>query len=156
MRNHWTWLLVLLFASATHAQEFKWVDKDGKTRYGDFPPAGVKATPLKAPASGSAAVAPDAAPKDAKKGPLTAAEKEQDYRNRQKEATKAKEKSAQDAQAQAAKKDSCERTQEYLRTLEGGQRVARTDAKGERYFLDENQVAQEVAKARQAAQEACK
>jgi transcriptional regulator with AAA-type ATPase domain len=42
-----------------------------------------------------------------------------------------------------------------LRTLESGQRIARTDAKGERSFLDEAQVAQEAAKARQAVQQWC-
>jgi hypothetical protein len=31
-----------------------------------------------------------------------------------------------------------------------------TDAKGERYFMDENQLAAESAKARQVMQESCK
>jgi len=156
MKKPWIFLLALALAGAAHAQQFKWVDKDGKTRYGDNPPAGVKATALGAPASGAAPAAPAAGAKDAKKGPLTPAEREQDYRNRQREAKKASEKADQEMQAQAAKKDDCERATEYLRTLESGQRIARTDASGERYFLDENQIAQETVKARRSAQQACK
>jgi hypothetical protein len=156
MSKPWIFLLALAFAGAAHAQQFKWIDKDGKTRYGDNPPAGVKATALGAPASGAAPASPAAAAKDAKKGPLTTAEREQDFRNRQREAKKASEKSDEERLAQAARKDDCERAREYVRTLESGQRIARTDASGERYFLDENQVAQEIVKARQSAQQTCK
>jgi hypothetical protein len=39
--------------------------------------------------------------------------------------------------------------------MESGQRIARTDARGERYFLEDAQVAQEAAKARQAVQQWC-
>ena len=41
-----------------------------------------------------------------------------------------------------------------MRTLETG-RVARTDAQGERYFLDDDQLAQEIAKARQDVRDWC-
>src|SRR5476649_153967 len=56
------------------AQAYRWVDKDGKVRYGDIPPPGVKATPMKAPpgpaspAPGAGTASTDAAAKDAKKG----------------------------------------------------------------------------------------
>src|SRR3954468_14571313 len=58
----------LLFAAATlaAAQAYKWVDKDGKVRYGDVPPPGVKATPMRRP-SGPAAPAPEASVDPAKK-----------------------------------------------------------------------------------------
>jgi len=39
--------------------------------------------------------------------------------------------------------------------LEAG-RVARYDSKGERYFLDDSQIASETVKARQDAREWCK
>jgi hypothetical protein len=54
------------------------------------------------------------------------------------------------------KRENCARAQDALRTLETGQRVARTDTKGERYFLDDAQTAQETARARQSVQEWCK
>ena len=155
MRKLPIFLLTLVFAGAVHAQMYKWVDRDGKLRYGDTPPPGVKATPLKTTQSGPSGPAAPAS-KDAKKGPMTPAEQERDYRKRQQEANKAGEKSDQQSQAQAAKKDGCEQTKEYLRTLESGQRIARTNPSGERYYLDENQVAREIAKAQQSVQQACK
>ena len=66
-----------LACGLAQAQAYRWVDKDGKVRYGDFPPPGIKGTPMKAPAGGAAPPPPeagkDAASKDAKKGPLTPA-----------------------------------------------------------------------------------
>ena len=160
MKNPWIFLFALAFAGAAHAQ-YRWVDKDGKVRYGDSPPAGVKATRLGAPASGSAPAAP-AAPaadakdaKDAKKGPMTAAEKEQDYRKRQADAKKAEEKSAKESDDLAKKTENCTHAKEYKVTLDTG-RVARTNAAGERYYMDESQIAQEQVKAQQAIQQYCK
>ena len=157
MRKTWVLLVVLAFAGAAHAQNFRWVDKDGKTRYGDTPPPGVRAAKLGAPASGSASVAPVAASKDAKdakKDPLTPAETEQGFRKRQEASRKDQEKSEQERQAQVEKAENCARTREQQRALESG-RVARTDAAGERYYLDENQIAQEQAKTQRAIQQVC-
>lgn len=162
MRKILLFLAIIGFAAAAHAQLYKWLDKDGKTRYGDAPPAGVKATALGAPASGSgpaaavpAAAAPGAAPKDAKKGPLTPAEQAQEYRKRQEEEKKAGAKAESERQALAAKAEDCARAREYLRTLESGQRIVRTNAAGERYFMDESQTAQELAKSQQSIQQTC-
>ncbi len=72
----------LAFAAGAAAQAYRWVDKDGKVRYGDTPPPGVKASPLKLPQGGGAnVVSPpdDAAGKAAKKGPLTPAEQDAEY-----------------------------------------------------------------------------
>ncbi len=158
MKNPWIFLLALAFAfaGAAHAQ-YRWVDKDGKTRYGDTPPPGVKATALGAPASGSApAPAPAAAAtsKDAKKGPMTTAEREQDYRKRQELAKKEAEKSEKGQKAAAEKVENCTRAREYKVTLDSG-RVARTNAAGERYYMDESQIAQEQVKAQQVIQQYC-
>lgn len=162
MRKILLFLAIIGFAAAAHAQLYKWLDKDGKTRYGDAPPAGVKATALGAPASGSgpaaavpAAAAPGAAPKDAKKGPLTPAEQAQEYRKRQEDEKTASAKAQSERQAQAAKAEDCARAREYLRTLESGQRIVRTNAAGERYFMDESQTAQELAKSQQSIQQTC-
>ena len=147
--------LALLFAAGgALAQMYRWVDADGKVRYGDTPPPGVKTSSIKAPSSGGAA--PAAGAKDAKKGPLTAAEQEQEYRKRQTDAGKAAAKAEAERRAKSERNEACERTKEYLGTLQSGQRIARTDAKGERYYMEEAQVAQEVAKAQQAMQQACK
>ena len=167
MRHALILLAATLLAFGAQAQSYKWVDKDGKVRYGDTPPPGVKATRMGAPASGASAPAPAPTPgskdgkdakdgKAAKKGPLTPAEQEQEYRKRKEESAKASEEAAREAKEKAANKENCTRAREYLRGLESGQRITRVDSAGERYFLDDAQAAQEVAKARQSVQEACK
>jgi hypothetical protein len=142
---------------AAFAQQYKWVDKDGRTQYGDFPPAGVKATPLRAPSGPAAPAAPAAGAKPGAKGgaPLSPAEQEAAFRKRQQEGQKAAEKSAQAERDAAAKKDNCMRAQAHLRTIESGQRVSTTDSKGERVYLDDAQLASEAAKAREAIRASC-
>ena len=112
------------------------------------------AAPPPAPAAASKDAKKDAK-KDAQKGPLTPAEQAQEFRKRQEEAQKAQAKADQERQDKAARNEACQRTREYLATLESGARIQRTNPSGERYYLDENQVAQEVAKARESMQKAC-
>jgi len=128
---------IALFAAAASAQQYKWTDKDGKVRYGDVPPAGASAARLKAPSAGYAppAAAPDSKKEEAKK--------------------KAPEKQAMTEEQMQIKRENCSRAQESLRTLESGQRISRVDAKGERYYLEDAEIAQETAKARQSVQHWC-
>src|SRR5918996_134941 len=51
-------LAALAFAAAASAQTYKWVDKDGKVRYGDTPPPGASVSRLKPPPPGVASPAP--------------------------------------------------------------------------------------------------
>jgi len=155
-------LLTTFAAGAAQAQIKCWTDVNGKRGCGDTPPPGAKVTtvrgttsePAPAPAAAASKDGKDAK-KDAKKGPMTSAEKEKDYRERQKEAEKAAAKADAERQEKAARAEGCERTKEYLRTLQSGQRIARTNSSGERYYLDESQVANEVAKAQESVQKAC-
>lgn len=159
----------LVLAAATvasggaQAQIKCWTGADGKRVCGDVPPPGSRTVTIKAP-SGPAAPASSAKDaKDAKKdgkdakrtGPLTPAEQEQEFRKRQAEAQKAAEKAAQEKQDADAKKENCARAREAAQTYESGQRVARTNAQGERIFLDEAQTQAELVKARQAVQQWC-
>lgn len=144
-------IVLCLFAASAFAQQYKWRDADGKVRYGDVPPPGVKAERLKGPSTGYAP-APAAAKKDAAGKTLTP---EQAFQKRQEDAAKDRDTQAKAEQAAQQKREHCERAQAALRTLESGQRVSRTNAQGERYFLDEAAVAQETEKARQAVQQSC-
>src|SRR5712671_5205777 len=170
--EHWDPMKkILLFAAVVSfaalsignaaAQQYKWTDRNGKVQYGDVPPAGVKATPLKgaaaspAPSATPKADAKDGAPKEASKGPLTPAEMEADYRKRQLEAQKSREKDEKTAQEAQEKRENCASSQEQLRVLESGQRYSRTDAKGERYYVDDEQRAADTAKARKRVGEWC-
>ncbi len=160
MRATWAaGLAAAVFAVSSHAQLYKWVDKDGRTRYSDRPPVGIQATPLSpppAPASASTAPATGDSAKDAKKGPLTPAEQEVEFRRRVKEAQEAAAKSEQAQREADERKENCARAREMLSTLESGQRIARSDAKGERFYLDDAQRVQETAKARDAVASWCK
>jgi Domain of unknown function (DUF4124) len=152
-------LLLLVFtaaaATAGMAQaQIKCWNQDGKRVCGDTPPPGAKVTTMRGAASG-ADPAPAPAAKDAKKGPLTPAEKEQDYRKRQAESQKAAEKQAAEGKAAEAKRYNCAQAREAVTTYESGQRVMRVRPDGERYFLDDAQIAQELAKSRQLVQENC-
>jgi surface antigen len=152
-------LAALAFAGAASAQQFKWVDKDGKVRYGDVPPPGVKATPMRAP-SGPAPAAEAKGAKDkggkAPAGPLTPAQQEAEFRKRQVDAEKAREKEARAAEEARGRQENCQNAQAHLRQVESGQRIARVDAKGERSFLEDDQRAAEAARARKSVAEWCK
>jgi hypothetical protein len=136
---------------AAQAQIKCW-NEAGRRVCGDTPPAGARVTTVPVPA----APAPDpAAAKETKKPPLSPAEREQEFRRRQLEAQKAAAKAEEERQQAVARGENCERAREALRALESGERIVRVDAKGERYFLEEEQIRQEAAKARQLVQQWC-
>jgi len=141
-------LACLAVTGAAQAQIKCWNDANGKRMCGDTPPAGAKVKTIETPAAPPAPAAKG-------KGPGTPAEQEQAFRKRQADAQKAADKGAEEERKAAAKKDSCNRAREAIAQLESGQRIARTDSKGERYFLDESQTAAELTKARQVAKDAC-
>jgi hypothetical protein len=134
----------LVFAGSAAAQ-YRWVDKNGRVQYGDTPPTGASASALRPP--------PPAATSDS--APLTNAEKDADFRKRQMDADGERQKQALTEREAKDKRENCAQAKDAVRTLEAGGRVARVDDKGERYFLDEAQIAQEAARARQAAQQWC-
>jgi hypothetical protein len=142
------------FAAAAGAQQYKWVDKDGKVRYGDVPPPGVKATPLRAP-SGPATPAPSG--KDAKgaKGPATPAEQEAGFRKRQQEQQVAEEKAAKERADAEAKRANCEQAQQTLRSFQSGERIAVVNQAGERVYLEDAERARQAERAQQSVREWC-
>ena len=159
MRKTLIVLLTLFSASAAQAQIQCWTTRDGKRECGDTPPPGAKVREIpgsSAPAPSPAAPAgKDASSKDAKKGPLTPAEQEQAFRKRQIDAEKEREKEDKARADAEAKKDNCERARQAQLAMESGQRIARTNAAGERYYLDDAQREAEAAKARQLVQQWC-
>ena len=150
-------VLALLFCGAgtALAQQYKWVDEHGRIRYGDVPPPGVHAILMKPLPQPAPAAEAGAAAGTAKKGPPTAAEQEKEYRKRHQEALARQDKEEKERADAAAKRENCERAQESLRSLESGQRIARFDPKGERYFADEKMIEAEKASARKIVQDSC-
>ena len=142
----------LAFAATALAQQYKWVDQDGKVRYGDIPPPGVQATPLRPPVSAPAAPAP-AARKDGSTTPLSP---EAAFRKRQQEQQEKDAKSAKERADAETKRVNCEQSQASLRSLESGQRLSTINAEGERVFIDDEARAKQIERTQRAVNDWCK
>ena len=143
---------IALFAAGTaSAQVYKCVDASGKTVYLQSPcPPGQSSKIIRATPPATAPAAPAAKPGD--KPPLTP---EQAFQKRQKDRQEA-EKKAGDEQAEARRKqEACQQAREQLSRFGSGMRIAGVNAQGERYYLDDAQVAQEKARAQAAANHWC-
>lgn len=137
---------VLMAATAANAEIYQWKDKNGKTIISDKPPT-ENVTAQRSSSDGSAAGNTTA--------PKTAADREMEFRKRQKESQENAEKAQKEQAAAAEKEENCASARRYLTTLESGERVALRDEKGERYILDDAQRAQEITKANRAVQVNC-
>ena len=95
-------------------------------------------------------------PSSAKKqAPLTTAEKNAEFNKRKMEQAELDKKAAEQEKLAADKAKNCERARAYHRALDSGERLARMDGNGERYFLNEQQRAQELRETKRMLDE-CK
>ncbi len=148
-------------AGPTAAQTYKWKDADGKMHYSDQPPpAGAKdeVTVKRKPGAVPPAAAAD--PKDkgaagAGKAP-TYQEQEAAFRKRQVEAAEKEAAEKKKADELAEKKRNCEQARAQVATMQAGGRVTRVNAKGEKEYLSDSDIAQEVDRAKKAADTWCK
>ena len=140
-----------LLAAPASAQVYKCVDASGKTVYSQQPcPAG-ESSKVISPTAPAEAAAPEAKP-----GAKPPASPEQEYRKRQSERAEADKKSAEEEAKKKQQADMCNRAREALAQFDMGGRFAGVDAKGEKYFYDDNRIAQERARAQQMANDSCK
>jgi Domain of unknown function (DUF4124) len=147
----------LLGAASAQAQVYKCIDPAGKTVYLQTPcPKGFKSSTLGRKTSEPPAPAPAADKAAAKSGPKSVAEQEQAFRKRQDEQQKAQKKEEDTLAQSKEKEDNCRRSRAQLTQYEVGGRIAQYDDKGERYFLGDDQINQEKAKARSLVDEWCK
>src|SRR5467141_1225191 len=123
----------IAFAATALAQQYRWVDKDGKVGYGDTPPPGARKD------SGTTELSPEAA-----------------FRKRQQERQEKDEKSAKERADAEAKRVNCEQSQGALRSLQSGQRISSTNAAGERVFIDDQERAKEIERTQRAVNDWCK
>jgi hypothetical protein len=165
--HRWTALtcaavLGALLAVPAQAQ-WKWRDKNGQTQYSDLPPppgiaesdilqrpaAAQRVTRAAAPAASGAASGPPAlAPKGI--------DPELEAKRRKTEQEAAAKKKAEDEKVAIAKADNCLRAKAQARTLDSGMRIARTNEKGEREFLDDAGRAAEAKRAQDIIASDCK
>ncbi len=133
------------FAISAHAQIYQWKDASGKTVISDKPPIGAVQQQKTSGAS-----SPSTSPAQ-----KTLAERELEFRQRQKESQDIAEKTRKENSSAAEKQENCNNARRQLQLLESGERVALRDEKGERYFMDDAQREQEIAKARKVLDTSC-
>lgn len=150
----------LVAAPSAAQQLYKYTGPDGKVVYSDRPPAeGAKAEKVTgrvssvAPGGAAAASGGDAAKSGA---PKSSAEQEQDFRKRRLEAEEKANKDAKLAEEKRAQDASCAAARRQLSGLQSGARVARINEQGEREFLEDNGVQQEIQRMQGEIARACK
>jgi hypothetical protein len=162
------WLLcTVLFAASLSAvaqnATWKWRDKNGQVHISDMPPPNDvpdKDILKKPTAARGYALPPAAAAASAASAPTGAsapkADPELEARRQKAAQEKDAKRQAEEATQAAARAENCKRAQSYLRTIEDGQRIARTNEKGEREILDDQQRAAETQRTKQVIASDCR
>lgn len=153
------WAAGTLAAPYGYAQVNKCVDAAGKVvGYGSDCPSGTKAEATNirnvpsAPAPGTAK--PSTTQSSA---PKTLAEQEADFRKRQTEKQEAQAKTDKLAAEREARTRACENSRSYLKSLQSGTRITKTDPKtGERSVFEDADYARETVSAQRAVDANCK
>jgi hypothetical protein len=151
--------ITLMMPGFAAAQINKCLDKSGKVvGYGSECPAGtrseasgVKSAPA-ASSSGAAAGASTPAPTQ-----KSLAERDADFRKRQMEKQEGDTKAQKAGAESERRKQACDDSQSYLKSLQAGNRIVRTDPRtGERSYLTDTDYPAEIAKTQQSVQSYCK
>lgn len=151
------------------AAQWKWRDAQGRIQYSDRPPPNdvrdrdILARPAAAPtaAHAGARTAPASAASAAGNTPAgtaTTSSSDPALEARKRQADAAQDQARRDEEARVARQkvENCARAKEYARTVESGQRISRTNEKGEREFLDDAQRTKEAARAREIIASDCR
>jgi type IV secretory pathway VirB10-like protein len=153
--------VLLLCTGLAHAQ-YAWINANGNHEYSDRPPP--PSTPrskiLKAPrgspllleadAAAPAQAKPEDTKADKKKGPPTLAERDADFRKRQKEQGEQEQKASDEAQRKQAVAENCAAARQNKAQLESGIRIADATAQGEPTFISDEERARRLAGANRA------
>jgi len=138
------------------AAQWAWRDESGRTVYSDRPPPpNIKSDQILRQGTQTFGTADQ--PSDAKdpKAPKSLAEREMEFRKRMQDSADAEKKAAETQAHNDQKAAECERMRGYLRALQEGQRIARTDAQGNREILDDAQRANEVRRVQEGLSNTC-
>ncbi|MBI5927597.1 MAG: DUF4124 domain-containing protein [Aquabacterium sp.] len=152
-------------SSAEAGMQWKWRDASGAIQYSDRPPpsgtpdkdilarpaASARAAARAAEAAASQASAAAAAAPAASK----AIDQELEAKRKKAEEEKAAKQKADEEKVAKQKADNCQRARSYQRTLADGLRVVRTNAKGEREFLDDKGRADEMQRTQESISANC-
>lgn len=142
------------------AETYKWTDADGKVHYSDQPPPAnareqKTITPHKhssTPGAAPAATDKGAPPAKAK----TYVEQEAEFKKRQVEAAERDAAEKKKADEAAEKKRDCDQVRTQLAGLRAGGRITQTNAQGERDYMSDAQIGQEIERLKKAEASLCK
>ena len=160
--------LVLATLPALADAQWQWRDKDGQINASDRPPPrevpdkDILSRPVpegRRTESGQAAAAPasGAAPAGAAASAApTALERELQARKRATEQEQSAKSRAEEERLSALRAENCRGARSHLLALESGQRIARTNDKGEREVLDDKGRADEQRRAREVVASDCR
>lgn len=142
-----SYFVATLFAASAHAQIYKCIESTGEIVYLQTPcPAGDQ----------SRVISSRLPPATAEPAAQSTAEQEFAFRKRQKEREEAQKKASANEQVTKEKEENCSRARAQLAQLEMGGRISSVTADGERYYLDDERIAQEKSKAKVLVDEWCK
>jgi Domain of unknown function (DUF4124) len=162
--------LLLLMAALPAQAQWKWRDKDGRITVSNLPPPrevpdkDILSRPASPSRPGAAAAATSAAAPAAAAAstpaagtvPPTALEREVQARRRAAEEEKAAKAKADEERNATRRAENCRQARGQLAALESGQRMARTNEKGEREMLDDRARAQELQRTREVVTSECR
>lgn len=157
-------LVLALAVPAAHAQ-WKWRDKTGQVNASDRPPPldipekDILARPAPEvrrvfPEAAASAASAASAAGTATRAP--AGDSQLEARRRAAEQEQAAKSKAEEERNKSQRADNCRRARGHLAALEGGQRIARTNDKGEREVLDDRGRAEEMRQARSVIASDCR
>lgn len=152
--------LALCLYALTASAQWQWMDKDGRKVFSDrAPPSDIpEKNILKRPGSRGSAATPAVAPATA---PGVAAapagiDKSLQEKKKQVEDAEAAKRKADEERNARAMADTCSRAQQAKSGLDSGARMARTNEKGEREFMDDAARAAEGERLQGIINENCK
>ncbi|MDB5840725.1 MAG: hypothetical protein JWQ23_2677 [Herminiimonas sp.] len=141
--------------------QYMWLGENGVKQYSDIPPPSSvpKSRILKQPgqASPQALQTNNTAPAEAdaekdtgspaakEQAAMTTAQRNAEYNKRRIEQAEKDKKAADEQKLAGERARTCDQARAYQRSLESGERLARMDRNGERFFLNDAQRAQEAA-----------
>jgi hypothetical protein len=156
-----------LAASSTAFAQYSWVGKDGRRVFSDQPPPAdvpeqnVRSQPSKRAPAAVSVVRQAETPASGASAPQPATsvsagvDKTLEEKKKQADAEAAAKQKAEDERRAAARADNCQRASNYKSSLDSGQRISRTNEKGEREILDDAQRAAELARVQKDIADNC-
>lgn len=165
-------MLLMALSPAADAQ-WRWRDKSGQVNASDRPPPKdvpdkdilsrptadarrAAAAQVAAPASGAEGNAGATSPAAAASAPPTALEREVQARKRNAEQEQAAKAKAEEERLSTQRAENCRAARGHLVALDSGQRISRTNEKGEREVLDDKGRADEQRRAREVVASDCR